>query len=61
MLINKESSHVEIHANIVTNKISHCETELKEWAGMNFRVYNEYSEEEIRLKNKGIKILPIDI
>lgn len=60
MLVSKGSSHVEIHANVVTNKISSCETELKEWSGMNFKVYNDYSEEKMRLKNKGIKILPIE-
>lgn len=62
MLVVKGSKFIEVHSDINSNKINLCEVELKDWAGMNFKVFNENSEKEKidKIKKEGVKILPIE-
>ena len=61
ILVKTGLNHIEVHTNISTEKITSCEAELRDWAGMYFKVFNNLSDTENidKIKKNGEKILPI--
>jgi hypothetical protein len=63
LLVDTGDVFVEIMTNISTDKIASCTTELEQWAGMKFRVYN-FSEDNnmtSKIVSQGESILPIKL
>ena len=61
LFIETGDEFVEILTNISTDKIPSCITELEQWAGMKFRVFNfkENNNKISKILLKGEAILPI--
>ena len=61
LFIDTTDDFVEVLTNISTDKIPSCITELEQWAGMKFRVFNFNEDNNIasKIMLKGEAILPI--
>ena len=55
-----ENNFIEILADIKISNLSHFEKELKEWTGINYKVYSTENNTGATSKHIQEKILPID-
>jgi len=63
LLVSPGDEYVDVLADIKTNEIKNCISELESWCGMKFRLYSLYDETEYlkELKKQAEKILPITL
>lgn len=63
LLVDTGDDFAEVLTNISTDKIPSCITELEQWAGMKFRVFNfkEENNKTFKILSEGEAILPIKL